>query len=412
MSSKSVSENQNDAVGLCVRIAVETGPHAGTVVTWQRPGSYLIGRGTHTQLALPHDLTASVEHCRLEIKEHGCVIQDLGSRQGTLVDGAPQTRALVESGSTIQVGMSQLALTISAAADPEATVLRRSQWTATGATVIAAEGHVAGEPAGVLDIPGYSISRKLGAGGMGVVYEARRRASGERVALKTIIPVPGAGQSSILLFRREMELLSQIEHPRIVRFIESGEHAGQIYLVMEYVDAVELATLVERIPRDRQIQIYCAVICQVLEALEFAHQRKLVHRDVKPRNILVSRGGRRLHVKLADFGLAKNFELAGLSQLTGDNEIRGTPAFMPWEQLQNSRYAKPAVDIYSTAATLFYYLTGRSPGHSSPSSPMELTDLPAGLADALRQALAADPRERFPTAAAMREALLPFSRRA
>ena len=131
----------------------------------------------------------------------------------------------------------------------------------------------------------------------------------------------------------------------------------------------------------------------------------------RPSNILIVRNGRRLQAKLADFGLAKNFELAGLSQLTADNELRGTPAFMPWEQLRDSRYSKPTVDIYSAAATLVYYLTGQSPGHStSGSSPLDnLGHLPTGLRDVLDKALAAQPKHRYATAAELRHALLPFA---
>jgi serine/threonine protein kinase len=144
--------------------------------------------------------------------------------------------------------------------------------------------------------------------------------------------------------------------------------------------------------------------------------------------------GNDVFVKLADFGLAKNFELAGLSQLTGDHEIRGTPAFMPWEQLTGSRYAKPTADIYSTAATLYYFLTGRPPGHTQPSKRSWLSvtalfapgrkvepapsypdldaalgEIPRGLTQVLARALAANPKDRFPSAAEMRHALLPFA---
>jgi eukaryotic-like serine/threonine-protein kinase len=398
--------------GLILRIEVTTGPHAGAIVQWNQPGQYLIGRGAHAQLSLANDLTASVEHCRIEIHEHGCVIEDLGSRQGTLVNDRPSTRSLIESGDSILVGMSRLAITLSANGDPHATILQRDLWSPNSATVISDEISLA-SPSGVFDIPSYTIVRELGAGGMGIVYEAIQRQTRERVAIKTMIPPPGAARHAILMFQREMELLAQLNHDRIVRYIDSGEHAGQIYFVMEYVETIELQKLVDSMPRQRRVEIYCGVICQILEALEYAHKRKLVHRDVKPRNILVSREGRRIMAKLADFGLAKNFELAGLSQLTADDELRGTLAFMPWEQLRDSRYAKPTVDIYSTAATLVYYLTGQTPGHvaSSVSAPELLADLPPKLADVLSKALAAKPEDRFASAAEMRAALRPFGNR-
>jgi hypothetical protein len=420
-----------------VQIAVETGPHAGTVVTWQQQGSYLIGRAGHAHLALIHDIVASLEHCRLTIDEHGCLVRDLGGRQGTALNGRSISQSPVRSGDVLEVGMSRLRIKLGGAIFAT-TSLASGQRPPLGATAAFAPRAEAVQ--GVLDIPGYTIVRKLGEGGMGVVYEASRRDTGERVAIKTIIPAPGTAQRSIQLFRREMKLLAQLEHPRIVRFIDSGEHAGQLFLVMDYVECVDLKAAVSPLTPKRRIDVYCGIACQVLEALEYAHERKLVHRDVKPVNILISRSGRRLYAKLADFGLAKNFEMAGLSQLTADNELRGTLAFMPWEQLRNSRYAKPAVDIYSIAATLYYYLTGHAPGYTTPGDAAprrgsllgitslfrgagrsatgppaaapacDFSSIPEELAKVLSKALSSEPKQRYATASAMREAIMSYSR--
>jgi len=245
---------------------------------------------------------------------------------------------------------------------------------------------------------------------MGVVYEATRDADGERVAIKTIIPPDAAAERNVLFFQREMRLLALLSHPRIVRYQNSGTHAGQIYLIMEYVETVDLEKLLSRLTPARRVQVACGVACQMLEALEFAHGKKLVHRDVKPSNILASQTDGRLHAWLADFGLAKNFELAGLSQLTADQEIRGTPAFMAPEQARDSRYARPAADIYGLAATLLYWLTGKFASGLQPQELEAASLLPAGLPQALNQGLATNPKRRFPTAAAFRDALLPFTR--
>jgi serine/threonine-protein kinase len=417
-----------------VQISVVAGPHAGMVVTW-RAGSYLVGRGPHSQLSLTHDLLASLEHCRIDINAHGCVLQDLGSRQGTVVNGSAVSRSWLRSGDSIRIGLSALSVSIATPAEPGATVSLKDDHGSAAIESHLKPAHSGDSREGFLDIPGYSITRRIGEGGMGIVYEAIRRQDGRRVAIKTIIPAPGAAQRSILLFRREMKILAELEHPRIVRFIESGEFAGQIYLVMEYVEVVDLAGLLRPLARDRQVEFYCGVICQILEALQHAHERKLVHRDVKPSNILVSREKRRFQAKLADFGLAKNFEMAGLSQLTADNELRGTPAFMPPEQLQSSRYVKPAVDVYSSAATLFYYLTGcapkpatvkrkslsqltslfsRSDSAAAPAIDMQplhgCQGLPPGLGEIIQRGLALNPRQRIATAAAMRAALMSFTK--
>jgi serine/threonine-protein kinase len=331
--------------------------------------------------------------------------------------------------------MSELLVTVSTGEYPEETVIGNvSDMDSIGPTMTSESMSVRQTP-GLLDIPGYTILRKLGEGGMGIVYEALRAEQNDRVAIKTIIPNKGTPRQAIELFQREMTLLSKLQHPHIVGFLGGGEFAGQIYLVMEYVETVDVQTFAKDLASAERVRLFCGIACQILSALDHAHQQKLVHRDVKPRNILVTRDGKRFAAKLADFGLAKNFEQAGLSQLTADNEIRGTPAFMPWEQFQNSRYAKPAVDLYSTAATLFYYLTGKSPGHTNPSGrsqttlgsflslfarsqsnaaaevaiSTELSDLPSGLAAVLNRALASAPKHRFPSALEMRDALLPFT---
>jgi len=407
-----------DAAG--VEIIVESGPHRGLVARWQTPGTYLIGRAAHAQLALVHDVAAGLEHCQVVISPGGCALRDLGSRQGTLRNGKSVSQVPLRCGDVIEVGISKMRVTLGSAGGS------RLQETKTHHS----EGGGAAAPrSAFLMIPGYQIVAKIGEGGMGVVYEARREQTNERVAIKTIIPAAGASTRRIQLFNREMKVHADLQHPRIVRYLESGEHAGQFYFAMEYVDCVRLDEVVKDLPKPRRIELYCGLVFQILEALEFAHERKLVHRDLKPGNILIERRDNKLNAKLADFGLAKNFETAGLSQLTADDEIRGTPAFMPWEQLQRSRYAKPTVDLYAAAATLFYFIVGRPPGHTQPElswmtsascllsgkrppkkppGPLEadLATLPPSLSAFFHQALATDPRKRFPTAAAMRDALL------
>lgn len=434
--AKNGSPNSDRRPSMRVQLEVRSGPHAGMKASLSS-GRHVIGRSPAAGFALLHDLVVSPEHCCLEIDaDSRCRVRDLGSRSGTHVNGRMVQSSELRSGDKLRIGMSDLFVTVSSQAHFEATVIGTAAEFGSSATGLTMNNVAAGHHPGLLDIPGYAIHRKLGEGGMGVVYEATRLEHNDRVAIKTMIPNKGSPRRAIELFHREMTLLSKLRHPHIVGFLGGGEFAGQIYLVMEYVETVDIHAHAKQLAFADRIRLYCGIACHVLAALDHAHQQKLVHRDVKPGNILVTREKNRFSARLADFGLAKNFEQAGLSQLTADNEIRGTPAFMPWEQFQNSRYAKPAADIYSTAASLFFYLTGKSPGHTNPSGrsqttlgsffslfarsqandakAAEISDslsvLPDGLAAVLNRALASAPGHRFRTALEMRDALLPFVR--
>ena len=205
-------------------------------------------------------------------------------------------------------------------------------------------------------VPGYEVIRELGRGGMGVVHLARHVATGRLVAVKLIIPECAAGERAVQMFLREISVLSRLDHPAIVRFHEVGSACGQFFFVMDYVEAVDLPALLAGQSPGPATRTACGVVCQALEGLGHAHELGFVHRDIKPSNLLVSREKRKLRVKLADFGLAKNFEGAGLSGMTRHGDIRGSLAYMPPEQVLDCRHAGPAADLFSAAATLYALL--------------------------------------------------------
>jgi serine/threonine protein kinase len=164
-------------------------------------------------------------------------------------------------------------------------------------------------------------------------------------------------------------------------------------------------------------------MCEVLAGLSHAHERGFVHRDIKPSNLLVGREGTKFAAKLADFGLAKNFENAGFFGRTRDGATLGTLAYMAPEQVIDARRATPSVDIYSAGATLYSLIAGR-PAHASVQSsnlilailervpePLDRVNsaVPQELALVVQRALALDPMERYPSACELRKALLPFS---
>ena len=272
-------------------------------------------------------------------------------------------------------------------------------------------------------IAGYQLVRELGRGSMGLVYLAVRRADCRPVALKTIIPAAGGSESQIQRFLREANILRELDHPHIVAFRDMGESGGLLYFAMDYVrgkDAFQL--LKKQGPFD--VRRAANLIGQLLDALAFAHGRGFVHRDIKPSNLLVAEQDGAERLMVADFGLAKVYQASNLSGLTMTGDVGGTIPFMAPEQITEYRTARPPVDQYSAAATLYNLLTGSYVYDFPPSfqhqllailneSPVPIRkrrpDLPEALAAVIHRGLARDPAARFPDAAAMRDAVRKFA---
>jgi len=201
----------------------------------------------------------------------------------------------------------------------------------------------------------YALIRKIASGGMGVVYPARQESLRRTVALKTILTGDQASTEEIQRFRREAEAAAQLDHSGIVPIFEVGEHAGQHYFSMGYMEGGSLADRTKDGPLPpRQAG---ELVRQVAEAVAYAHQQGVIHRDLKPSNILLDRDG---HPKVSDFGLAK--QVRGLSQLTVTGQVLGTPSYMAPEQAAGKTdEVGPAADIYSLGALLYCLITGRPP---------------------------------------------------
>lgn len=275
-----------------------------------------------------------------------------------------------------------------------------------------------------IELPGYERVTELGRGAMGVVYKAIRIDDNQPVAIKVIVPAGATSENAMQLFVREASILSQLRHPQIVGFHEFGLANGLMYLVMEYVPEIDFEALIKRAHAkpSQQVRLVCGMATQILAALHHAHKQSLIHRDIKPSNILVAHIDGKYQAKLADFGLAKNYVNAGFSGVTDDGLVGGTLSFMPPEQALDYRYAKPAADIYSLAATLYFFLSGKVPRPDCVEGekinvvmnkripPLESLrpDIPIELARTINRAMAKDPQDRFPTAKAFREKLLPW----
>jgi serine/threonine-protein kinase len=256
---------------------------------------------------------------------------------------------------------------------------------------------------------------------MGVVYFALREQQADLVALKTIIPEVKVSPKDVQRFLREANILRQLDHPHIVAFRDMGEANGRLYFAMDYVPGIDAARLLRDNGGPLPIPRAVGLVCQMLEALEYAHARKFVHRDIKPSNLLVKSVNAQDFACLTDFGLARVYQASKMSGLTMIGDIAGTPAYMAPEQITHFREATPATDIYATGATLYNLLTGCAvynlPRRMDQAllkilqdEPVPIDsrrkDVPPALARIVHTSLAKDPRKRFANAGAMRASLI------
>jgi serine/threonine protein kinase len=268
----------------------------------------------------------------------------------------------------------------------------------------------------------YRVTRRLGAGGMGAVYQAEHRVMQRTVALKVIHPSFVINANARELFRREVRAAARLCHPNIVTTYDAEDSGDTHFLVMEYVEGVNLGRLVQE-RRPLSVAEACAAVRQAALGLQHAHERGMVHRDVKPGNLIRCADGT---VKLLDFGLAaltaeRDDERA--SGLTEDNVVMGTPDYMAPEQAEDPRSADIRADVYSLGCTLYHLLTGNVPYPAATSMQKIVAhrerplpqvrrlrpEVAPALAAVLARMLARQPRDRYQTPLAVADALAPFT---
>jgi len=268
---------------------------------------------------------------------------------------------------------------------------------------------------------GYKVDRYLlleliGQGGMGRVYLARDTRLSRRVALKILSPERVCNPRAIARFQREARVGAQLQHENLVRIYDFGESKGRYFLVMEYIEGKTIGTLIfEQGPMPSATAV--RLVRQVALGLEHAHRKGLIHRDVNPYNILVTRDGT---AKLADLGLA--IDLAEEDRVTRDGATVGTFDYVAPEQARHSRAADIRSDIYSLGCTLYQMLTGHVPfpGPSLPEkifahqalepTPLDqlVPGLPEGLTEIVQRMMRKSPDERYATPLQVAQALEPY----
>ena len=259
----------------------------------------------------------------------------------------------------------------------------------------------------------FELERRIGAGGMAETFAATRRGPGafaQRVCIKRILPSWQDDARFVRMFLEEARIAARLRHSTIVQVIEAGEADGAPYLALELIDGVDLRTLIDA-RSSLTPPLVALVAIDLATALEIAHREGVLHRDVSPANVLVSKSG---EVKLADFGIAKAHDSASF---TATGVAKGKASYMSPEYAATGR-ATPGTDVYALGVTLFEVATGRKPfvgktelatflGARAERPPLRASapTLPTALADAIDRALDPDPAVRFASAEQLFDAL-------
>lgn len=429
-----------------VTLRVIAGPQTGRVFTFEQHETFMIGRSEDSHFCLPQDRYFSRHHCILEIAPPQCFLRDLGSTNGTFVNGIRVETCYLKSGDRIQGGETVLQVEVSTEPiqNTAGGSVNRAVTTPSLVTVsclncgVPAEAEASRPDAKMTflcddcreklkqnpqPIPNYQMIRVLGQGGMGSVMLARSVADGRPVAIKTLLPEVAVSEQSLKRFLREIEVAASLRHPHIVSYVEHGTHNGIVYLVTEFVGGMDASKLAKHRGGRLTYQEVVNIMEQTLAALDFAHSLGFVHRDIKEQNILVDGNYPSYNAKLTDFGLAKSYKQTGMSGVTMVGDVAGTIAYMPPEQVRDFKEVRPPADIYAAGMTAYSLLTGAHALDISPRAGISETvkaifekpiiplaqrniDVPLRVASVIETAIAKQVELRWRTAGEMRDALI------
>ena len=417
----------------------------------------IVGRNDdcNLQIADKVDMTISRYHCLLDINPPDIRVRDLGSLNGTFVNGKkigqrqrqqPAKEAIklnfpeynLQDGDEIKLGdiLFKIGVQLEAQlnktpdlAVPEKNDQQNFSIVAKKLLNLAQSGNVS-----LQGISGYNLTKSLGKGDFGEVFVAKHIQTKKFIALKIMLPAVATQRQGIEMFMRETENIKLLQHPNIVQLLDYGFVENTFFFTMEYFSGGNVWDLMQRSGWRLPINIAVDVTLQVLDGLIYAHEveiphiksvdgiitknKGLVHQDLKPNNIFISKINDKIVVKIGDYGLSKAFDLAGLSGQTLTGTKMGTPAFMPRQQVLNFKDELPEIDIWATAACLYNMLTGYFPRDFTgdpwlsvlQNNPVPILQrhhgIPQNLAKVIDLALQEKPQIYFQTAAEFKQALL------
>jgi hypothetical protein len=363
------------------KLIVEQGPLAGKVFEILKPAAFLIGRGQGAQVDLPDHLV-SRRHCQIEVAGECFFARDLGSANGTFVNGQRIACAALADGDRLRAGSS---------------VLRFS-------------GHARVDQLLAREIGGYRVEALIGRGGMGSVYRAEQRSLGRTVALKVLAPELARVPEFVALFLREARAAAALAHPHIVKIYEAGSAGATHFFSMEFVRG---GTVEEKLASCGALPVAEAlrIARAACDGLAYAESKKVVHRDIKPGNLLLEPDGA---VKICDLGIAGRIDVKEEEPFRGG----GSPHYIAPEQALG-RPVDSRADIYSLGVSLYTMLSGHTPftGASSreiakkhvtePPPPLAAqgAGIPPGVCELVAWMMAKDPADRPASAVIVRDRL-------
>ncbi len=393
-----------------VHLRVIRGPHEGKEQTFTESASIIVGRGDDAHWQLPDDSRCSRLHCRFEITPPVCSVVDLKSTNGTVVNGQRISRIALKDKDTVQVGLSRIRVHIQRPSSDSVHIAPSATFNPELDTPT---------------IPGFELSDLLGAGRFGMVYSGIRALDGRSVAIKFLRGTANPDENDYQSFINEAAVSVKLKHRNIIETIDFGIHEDLPYLVMEKVETIELMPLLDELsPRRRELAAINGIL-QVLRGLEHAHNQGVLHRDLKPTNLLCSQvDDSKFLLKISDFGLARRME----SSFAGEKAICGTAAYMAPEVISEPQSIGRVSDLFSIGICLYELLSGRRPWESNrlnnilfmilnePPTPLShrFPSASPGLVEVINKALSRRPDRRFQSAKEFSEALmalLPSSRR-
>jgi len=342
------------------RIRVIAGPDQRKSYPLEEGQTLIVGRGQATQTRLT-DLQVSRVHCQFEVTKGKIWLADGGSAAGTLLNGQKMERQEIKNGDVVRIGGTQLCLEL-AQVDEQSTML-------AGALPSSPEGAEAkvGELAALVGstISHYEIGPVLAKGQTGAVFRGRDTKNDRAVAIKILAAEFAKNEEEEQRFIRAMKTVMPLRHPNLVTVYGAGKSGPHCYIAMELIEGESARQMIERIGTAGMLDWRDAfrVALHVARALEFAHEKQIVHRNLTPQNILI-RSSDKL-TKLGDLVLAKALEGTMAQQITRPGQLVGPLAYMAPEQTHGSATGDTRSDIYSLGATVYALLTGRPPVEAS-----------------------------------------------